>query len=113
MEASQIQAVRDWVGSKPVDADIEAHFDDLGDVNRVALRILRQRLADWLRNPVSFGTEEGYRENRKANIDQVKDQIARLEILIGDDESTSLMTVGRVQRFDDEDRGWPVSTTLV
>lgn len=81
---SDLDVVRDWVGSKPDDAVVLAEILRCGTANAAALSILRRRLADLEAGPSTLAAAGDV--SYSYTVDQVQGiraKIARLEALLG------------------------------
>ncbi len=83
---SDIEAVRDWVGSKPDDPAVNAilaRFDGQSHtVERAALSILLRREADG--GPAKWSVDGDYSQDASANLKALQARIARLRAITGD-----------------------------
>lgn len=82
LDADDLAAIREHVGSTPSDEDLGTQWDRLGTVEAVALSVLRARLADMLASPASLRVDGDYAEDHSANIRALEKQIARLELAV-------------------------------
>ena len=84
LDADDLAAIREHVGSTPPDADLEVQWDRLGSVEAVALAVLRGRLADLLASPADLRVDGDYSESWGKNLDLLRAKIAALETLLPD-----------------------------
>jgi hypothetical protein len=97
LDDNDLAYLRSWVGTAaPTDVELEAAHERLGDLHAVALEVLRQRLADLLADPASFGVGSDYREDRSSNIRSLEAQVRKLEAIVG--EGPGALTTGRLVR---------------
>lgn len=94
MTATDLDLVRDWVGSQPDDTTVTAtlaRFDgDTQAPTRAALVILRRRLADLEAAPSSMSIAGDV--SWSTTVDQaqgIRAKIARLEVILGETSTSS------------------------
>lgn len=104
MGATEVAAVREWVGDTPDDTDIQAALDRWADhatpVERVALELLRVRAANLQAAPAKWATAGDYSEDWGANLKALQGKVARLEAIAGEDLDLAVpgITTGRLVR---------------
>lgn len=95
LEADDLAAIREWVGSTPADSVLEATWARHENVYRVALEVLRARRADALATG-DLAIEGFYREGAppaKA-LELLEGVINELEGLIAGDDDDGIGTAG-------------------
>lgn len=93
---SDIDIVRDWVGSTPDDASITATLarwpDDAQAPQKAALSILRRRLADLEADPATMAVDGDVSWSTAADQrDAIRAKIRSLEGITGDTVATTLV----------------------
>jgi hypothetical protein len=77
----QLYQLRRKVGTAPDDATLNALYEQLDDVDQVAIQVLSERRADLVRKPSSFTIPGDYSESRSA--EQLKALDAELGTIPG------------------------------
>lgn len=113
MAVDDLTWMREWLGSGPADADLQARLDAYEGVRTLAaISLLRQRRADMLADPLSYSIRGDVTVNAQANMKALDDLIAQLEaqaVEDGDLAAASDALAGMVlERQDTWGRGWPV-----
>lgn len=102
LDAAILDQVRDWVGSTPDDATIEARYNQsAGDehpVEATALAILRRRRADMVASPAEWRLDGDYQQKTEANIAALDAQIADLERIVA--TGGGMVTTSQLVRCD-------------
>lgn len=106
LEAAIEAGIRNWVGTSVTGGDLEARYDRLGSVHKVALEVLRQRLADLLAAPSSFSIDGDYSQTTSVEtLTTLRRQIGELEGLIAGDDPDALAGVVSTGSLVREGRG--------
>lgn len=98
LDADDLAAIREHVGSTPTDVELETRWDRLGTVASVALSVLRERLADMLARPADLSVDGDYRESYQANLRILREQVATLEAAVASGGSPGVVHVARLTR---------------
>lgn len=107
---ADLAAVRDEIGvtEPPTDAQLSEWNTSGLSWTRVALRVLKRRLADYLANPASLGAQ-GLSLSTSANITALQKRIGELQI-VADSEGSDADGDGRLEYGS---RGRMVRTSLL
>ena len=102
LSQTDLDWIRDYVGSSPSDDALADHFADLGDKVKVALRVLRRRVADMKANPANLTITGVLTVSTAENIKALAAQIDELEALLdaGDDAEPGDASSGKLFRCD-------------
>jgi hypothetical protein len=117
--AAELLTIREWVGSAPNDAALNAYHDGHnGDPFATALSVLRARRADIAANPTQQQWTGDYSESWGKNLDALDAQIGEVSGLVTDPTMLATITagiqVGGLTRSDRAVRGHThISDTLV
>lgn len=103
LDTAVLAALRSWVGTDPTDptdADLEQRHGRLGNVEAVALEILRGRLADMVREPARFQVDGDAGWSYEKNLEQLRADVAELTTLVAATAGTGagVLSVGRLVR---------------
>lgn len=102
--------LREWVGSSPDDATLEAQLDLYGVRSLTALGILRVRRADLLGDPLSYSIRGDVTVNAAGNLSALDILIARLEgiaVADGDLPEEGTLQGATLERVGTWGRGHP------
>lgn len=100
LDADVLAGIREHVGSTPADGDLETRYDRHGSVARVALEVIRERLADVLANPASLSVDGDYTEGWTANIRALERKQTQLEQLVAEENDAQALPVAHLTRAD-------------
>lgn len=78
LSQTDLDWIRDWVGSTPSDDNLADFYDDLGAKEAVAWRILSRRRADLLASPASVSIPGVVSRSNIENINALDDALNRL-----------------------------------
>lgn len=96
--ADDLAVIRSHVGSTPNDADLTARWERLGTVEKVALEVLRGRLADLLAAPASLRVDGDYSESWGKNIDALRVKVRELEAAVASGGTPGAVHVAHLTR---------------
>lgn len=99
LTVEQLAEIREWVGSTPDDATVEATFDALGGVRDTIRRILRMRRADMIANPSQFAIPGEYSQSTVQNLKSIDELLAELETADLETEVASVTVPSSVKHF--------------
>ena len=108
LSEGSLYTVRNWIGSEPTDAELNALYVFAGSLRGLVWGILRRRLTEFETDPASFNAGGMYTQNAAKNIDALTAELARLEGMppdLGWDDDTGTtvptdqMTVQLIRRI--------------
>lgn len=96
---AELAAIRDHVGDQPPDADLQELWNRLGDVDAVALAVIRRRRAEMLARPARLTVEGDYTEEWTRNLDALAAQEAALAAAVSTgDADPGIVRVATLRR---------------